>query len=183
MARKMRSSEEVELNLASMLDMAFQLLAFFILTFQPPPAEMQILMRMPPAQAVLGGGTQAAGSDETKKPEEVKPVKTLLVTVLAAENGGIMAPMQVGVPGQKEGLANIPVDKELNALTNELDKYFKGSADAFDQVIVQASPELCYGELMRVVEVCSKQKFSDGTLLKKLSFVALPSNPGSGGGT
>ena len=29
------SQEEVELNLAAMLDMAFQLLTFFILTFRP----------------------------------------------------------------------------------------------------------------------------------------------------
>ena len=34
--KKRKSSDEVELNLAAMLDMAFQLLTFFILTFKPP---------------------------------------------------------------------------------------------------------------------------------------------------
>ena len=42
----------MELNLVAMLDLAFQLLAFFILTFKPAPAEGQILLRMPPAEAV-----------------------------------------------------------------------------------------------------------------------------------
>ena len=42
---------EVELNLASMLDMAFQLLAFFILTFHPSPIEGQLLLHLPPAVA------------------------------------------------------------------------------------------------------------------------------------
>ncbi len=37
--KKKRKQGEVELNMASMLDMAFQLLTFFILTFRPPPAE------------------------------------------------------------------------------------------------------------------------------------------------
>ena len=36
--KKSRGKEEVELNLAAMLDMAFQLLAFFILTFRPSPS-------------------------------------------------------------------------------------------------------------------------------------------------
>ena len=47
-AKRHRSQEEVELNLAAMLDMAFQLLAFFILTFQAGPLEGQINLRLPP---------------------------------------------------------------------------------------------------------------------------------------
>ena len=35
--KKHKSNDEVELNLAAMLDMAFQLLTFFILTFKPAP--------------------------------------------------------------------------------------------------------------------------------------------------
>ena len=42
MVKKHRSTEDVTLNVTAMLDMAFQLLAFFILTFRPPPGEAQI---------------------------------------------------------------------------------------------------------------------------------------------
>ena len=162
------SQVEVELNLASMLDMAFQLLFFFILTFKPPPAEGQILLRMPPPQPVIGVGTQRAGEDENKDPNEVKPVKTLTITVVSKE-GGIDA-IAVGVPPE---MRPVPV---INQLNDELSKYFTGSGDAFEQVIINASPELAWSELMRVVEICTSQRFSDGKPLGKLSFVALPSS-------
>ena len=49
----------MELNVTAMLDMAFQLLAFFVLTFKPPPGEDQIYLKLPPAQPVAGmTGTQ-----------------------------------------------------------------------------------------------------------------------------
>ena len=63
-ARKQRPQSEVELNVASMLDMAFQLLAFFILTFRPAPLEGQISLRLPPPQPITGGA-QPAWADTT----------------------------------------------------------------------------------------------------------------------
>ena len=158
--------EEVELNMAAMLDMAFQLLTFFILTFRPPPVEGQIALRMPPPQAVLGAGQQKAGQDESKDPKDVKPVKTLTIT-LASQGGGIDL-IEVGVP--TVGMSQV----SMGALNEKLSEYFKGSGDAFEQVIIQASPTLRWGELMRVVEVCTNQRFSDGSKLGKLSFVTLP---------
>ena len=47
MARR-KKQEGVELNLAAMLDMAFQLLTFFILTFRPAPVEGQVDLLLPP---------------------------------------------------------------------------------------------------------------------------------------
>ncbi len=47
-----------------MLDMAFQLLAFFVLTFRQAPLEGQISLRLPPPQAtVVVKNGEAAGSD------------------------------------------------------------------------------------------------------------------------
>jgi biopolymer transport protein ExbD len=165
---KMRSQEEVELNLASMLDMAFQLLFFFVLTFKPPPAEGQIQLRMPPPQPVIGVGSQRAGEDPNKDPNDVKPVKTLTIS-LRSGDGGIQN-IGVGVPPVMNQVPSV------NQLSDELSKYFKGSGDAFEQVIIEASPELAWSELMRVVEICTNQRFSNGEKLGKLSFVALPPN-------
>src|SRR5262245_59305050 len=53
--KKPRSHGEVELNMAAMLDMAFQLLAFFILTFRPSAVESQVSLRMPPAKITSEG--------------------------------------------------------------------------------------------------------------------------------
>ena len=160
------TQEDVELNVAAMLDMAFQLLTFFILTFRPPPVEGQITLRMPPPQAVLGAGSTAAGQDESKDPKDVKPVKTLTITVASA--GGNIDVVEVGVP--TVGMTQVP----FPSLNDKLGEYFKGSGDAFEQVIIQASPNLQWGQLMRVVEICTNQRFSDGAKLGKLSFVTLP---------
>jgi len=47
MQRKKRHIEgDVQLNMAAMLDMAFQLLAFFILTYRPAPVEGWAIERM-----------------------------------------------------------------------------------------------------------------------------------------
>ena len=49
---KKSKAAEVEVQITPMLDMAFQLLTFFILTYRPAPAEGQFSMNLLPAQAV-----------------------------------------------------------------------------------------------------------------------------------
>jgi biopolymer transport protein ExbD len=167
----MRSDEDVQLNLASMLDMAFQLLAFFILTFQSLADEPETRMCMPPPlKAAEVGGKQAPGQAENRDLDAVRPAKTLLITV--ADRDGEIDFLQVGVPSIAP-----PAQIQFPQLNDTLTQYFKGSGDAFEQVIINGTGTLRWGELMRVVDTCSIQKFSDGTRLKKLSF-ALVGAPG-----
>ena len=53
---RQHSAEGVELNVTAMLDMAFQLLAFFILTFRPGPFEPAVQLHLPPARPIVPGG-------------------------------------------------------------------------------------------------------------------------------
>src|SRR5580658_3543328 len=93
--KKKSGDEEVELNLAAMLDMAFQLLSFFILTFRPAPVEGQITLRMPPPQSITPvAGGQEAGKD-VKNTDPLKGLKTLTISVLPTAQGGI-SQMMVG---------------------------------------------------------------------------------------
>jgi biopolymer transport protein ExbD len=165
MARKMRSKAEVELNLASMLDMAFQLLMFFLLTFRPPPVEGQIRMNMPPPQPIVGKpGGMTAGSDDKLDPKEVKLLKTLVITVIAKPNSGQRDVMLVG-------------DEQVMEVTKvgvQVRKLLTEPGTPFEQIIIQASPELEYSELMEVVESCTLQKGDDGKeLVKHLSLLPL----------
>jgi len=66
--RHRRSQEEVELNVTAMLDMAFQLLAFFILTFKPPPVEGSIALRLPPAAPINAHGKEVARHVDRRPP-------------------------------------------------------------------------------------------------------------------
>ena len=96
---KHRSDEDVELNVTAMLDMAFQLLAFFVLTFKPPPGEDQIYLKLPPAQPVAGmTGTQKAGADETKDPKDVKTDQVADGEPDGRRGSGSITDVPVGIP-------------------------------------------------------------------------------------
>ena len=50
--RRKVKQEGVTLNMAAMLDMAFQLLAFFIATFKPMTIEQPIAPKLPPPERI-----------------------------------------------------------------------------------------------------------------------------------
>lgn len=161
--RKHDSGEDVTLNMAAMLDMAFQLLTFFILTFKPSPIEGQISMRLPPPQAIITKQNQAQVGADTSRKDLVPGVTTLVISVYANPAGRIDG-FQVGeeaVPG-------------MGALQNKLQTVFQDPTNPFEQVILQVDEALRYEELMKLVALCADQVMPDGTRLSKLSFVELP---------
>ena len=157
----------MELNLAAMLDMAFQLLTFFILTFKPSPIEGQVSLRLPPPKPVtMIKEGQQAGAD-TSNTNPVVGVNTLTVTVIATPSGGIDS-MAIG-----EG----SVGMSLTALENRLKAVLSDPGSPFDQVIIQVGSDLRYSELMSIIDICTRQTLPSGEKLSKLSFVELPNAP------
>jgi biopolymer transport protein ExbD len=166
--RKRRSQGDVELNLAAMLDMAFQLLTFFILTFKPAPVEGQIALRMPPPQPVVNVKDAPQAGNNADDKSLFKGLNTLVISVFAAKSGDI-AMIAIGGPSEEpKNLSSNPV-----RLDEELKRVLSGTANPFEQVIIQVSSELNYSALMKVVDVCSRQRLSTGERLTKLSFVPL----------
>lgn len=163
MARKTkrRKQGEVELNLAAMLDMAFQLLTFFILTFRPAPVEGQVLLRLPPPKPVTATGQAAGSNAENTNP--VEGLTTLVITAIANNDGGLRQ-MAIG----ETSMGNI------QAMERRLTTVLSDPGSGFDQVIIQVDSRLRYEELMQVVDVCTRQKLPNGEKLTKLSFVELP---------
>ena len=162
--RKLRSKADVELNLAAMLDMAFQLLAFFVLVYKPLPVEGQISLRMPPPQAtaVVRDGQEAGQDYNNTNP--IQGINTLTISVLADPKTGLISGLAVG-EAQVQGLSD---------LEGRLRTVFSDAGNPFDQVIIQVSDSCRYEELMKVIDVCTRQKLPDGKPLSKLSFVGLP---------
>jgi biopolymer transport protein ExbD len=161
--KRRRSQSEVELNLAAMLDMAFQLLTFFILTFKPAPIEGQVLLRMPPPQPVTNiNAGERAGAD----PNNLNPLQGLSTLVISAlaDTDGSLKQMAVG---------EAPIGG-LTALERKLEDIFRDPGSGFDQVILQVDSRLHYGPLMQIIDVCTRQKLPSGKPLTKLSFVELP---------
>ena len=166
--KKHKGSESVELNLAAMLDMAFQLLTFFILTFKPSPIEGQINLKLPPPQPVAGVKNGKAAGDNDANNDPVKNLNSLIITVFSAPTGRI-ATISVGE-------ANVAGPPGLESRLKQV--LGPESGAAFDQVILQVGSKLKYDELMKVVDVCTKQTLANGEKLTKLSFVELPDGAG-----
>jgi biopolymer transport protein ExbD len=164
--RKRASQEEVVLNLAAMLDMAFQLLAFFILTFRPAPVEGQINLNLPPPVPIAA--QQQEQKDDAGEPG-IAAAHTLTITIVAAGNGQV-ASMSVGLAKLFEG----PLDRgRINMIDRRLKDVFAIEGKPFDQVLLRVGKALNYGELMKIIEICTRQKMADGKPVNKISFVEL----------
>ena len=162
--KKKRLQGAVELNLAAMLDMAFQLLAFFILTFKPAPVEGDVVLRLPaPLPTTVQPNAEPLGSNE-KNPNPIQGLTSLVITVTNDESGGT----------KSIAIGDQPV-ASLAEFESKLQAVLGDGGAGFDQVLIQVGSELNYEELMRVVDVCTRQKLAGGQRLTKLSFVALPS--------
>jgi biopolymer transport protein ExbD len=164
--KNVRRAEEPTVQIAPMLDMAFQLLTFFILTYHPTPTEGQFFMNLLPPQPATKIGeeapTDAAASD--KLPASLRT----LPTVLKAGAGGSLAEISVGDQ-------TIPTDSA--ALEKELDKYLQDPNLPFDQTLLKVDPNLKYSELMKVINAFSNA-FSRAKKPPNISFDELP--PGEG---
>src|SRR5579863_3470420 len=122
MARR-RKQNEVELNLAAMLDMAFQLLAFFILTFKPSPVEGQISLHLPPPKPVANVKAEKEAGENVADMSPVAGLETLLVSLFSTPSGDL-ASMAIGE-------ANVGSQKELDS---RLRSILKDPGSPFEQV-------------------------------------------------
>jgi biopolymer transport protein ExbD len=157
-------SQEIEIPITPMLDMAFQLLTFFILTYKPAPTEGQFSMNLLPAQAA---------TEITKEPPKEQTTTSVdaelrtLKTVLRAGDGGKIGEIT---------LADKPI-QGMDELKKELEGFVNDPLVSFDQALIKVDPQLRYSELMKVIDVFSSLKPKP---LTKISFSEL--NPSEGAG-
>lgn len=167
MRRKRRHIEgDVQLNMAAMLDMAFQLLAFFILTYRPAPVEGCIALRMPPPGPVTrpessrDGGAANNPADAT----DLAGVSTLQIAVTANKDGSISS---IRVAEHR------PVT-DLQDFEQKLRSLMKMSDIPFEQVLLKVGPALEYENLLKIIEICARNKLTSGDKQTKLSIVEMP---------
>lgn len=159
--KKVRAPDEVELNMAAMLDMAFQLLAFFILTFRPSPVESQISLRMP------NSATTAAAGQTSDQAAQEAPGLQLTISVHASDTGEI-AGIEVG----SQTLAvNANPAETITALRATLKDAL--TAAEFESIALLVSDDLNYERMMQVLDVCSHQTLPNGEQMTKISIDSL----------
>lgn len=161
--KKVRGHDDVELNVAAMLDMAFQLLAFFILTFKPSPIESQIMMRLPADKPV----TQAPSTQVDSAQVEDEGL-VISISIYSTPEGEIDK-LEVG----QRVISAPTVDELLPAFKTELAVIVQLGCDS---ITVRVGEDLRYERLMQIVDICGKQELPSGERLSKVSIVPLKSN-------
>jgi biopolymer transport protein ExbD len=160
---------EVEIPITPMLDLAFQVLLFFILTYQPSSMEGQLEMTLPDmAQA------------KAAKPENVKPSSSATgelelpaeVTVLLymRRDGARDGSLGRIVVQEKQGNKELP-DKA--ALEKYLASIRTGLANTHD-IKLAGDGDLKNGVTMEIMDVCTRAGFTNIALGKPLDQAGEP---------
>lgn len=152
---------EVEVQITPMLDMAFQLLTFFILTYRPAPVEGQFAMNLLPPQPATKFDTPISEGNVSESSEVPQALRTL-TTTLHASPSGQLASIELG----EERMG------DLDALRDRLAEILGDPNLPFDQALIQVDPDLRYEELMKVIDIFTSLK------LTKISFSELGATPG-----
>ncbi len=154
---KKSKQQEVAIPVTPMLDMAFQLLTFFILTYRPMPSEGQFGMNLLPASPAIKMDAAAPPDTNTQNNDVPASLRTM-TTQLYANPDGSLGKVMIE-ENELQGM------EQLKAKLKEFLDPAKG--DLFEQALIQADPQLKYEELMKVIDIFSSLK------INKISFAEL----------
>ncbi len=136
-------ADEVFIPVAPMLDMAFQLLAFFIMTFKPPTAEMHVDLYLPVAAVAMPKQADGrAQADSARIESELE--NDLLIRAEADELGDLksLRLSEVSIP-------------DADALGDRLRRYARTLGNQTLRVRIAADDRLRYEPVARVIAACS----------------------------
>jgi len=132
-----------------MLDMTFQLLSFFVLTFNLPGAgEGRMDLQMPSAGAAKAAAAEQADPFAMSSTEVEPPAE---IVVVAGSDAGKLGALAVRDKAQTTNVA------DLSALQAELAKLRREYPKA--QVQIEAAGNLRYAQLVEVMDTCLAAKF------------------------
>lgn len=141
---------EPDLPITPMLDMSFQLLSFFILTFKPTPTEGQIAMTLPKEE----GGPDAISFPTAA---DDKPVK-YIVRVTAGEKGVIR-----DITLKEDGAATNPIDlgADPQALLNKLKEKYAELKGKPGKLAIEIDESVLQDYVVRLIDAGILAGFTD----------------------
>ena len=147
MPRRRADNSEVEGDFTSMLDMIFNLLAFFMITFNPPKPELNFDLTLPPPKKIE---QQTKSTEDMFAPKD-EIFKDVTIRLTADENGGLAG---IFVEGQKvEGIQGM-INKVM-----KIGGAMEGAAVSLEEGALEAAniicdPSLKYVHVITVVDAC-----------------------------
>ena len=159
--KKAKKDEEIQIPITPMLDMAFQLLCFFVLTYHPAPSEGQFSMNLLPAQPAVA--MDAPATDANASNNDLPAGLKTLPVLLRATDDGTIAQITMG---------ENPVS-DLATLAAEVKETFNNPTLPFDQTVLKTDPKLKWSEVVKVVNIFYDNKVT------KISFSELGPDDGA----
>lgn len=163
---------EIPLPIAPMLDLSFQLLFFFVVTYNPIPyIEGQMDLNLPKKQESQGPPQQP---DESHKEEEADPPIDLTIVVRTSKNPrtrGMISELATQTAEGKNPL-DPNLDEALKQLTQRLEAARrpaneKKDPEKPDLVKVQAEADLKWGEMVKIMDTCEQIGFQVSFIMPK----------------
>jgi biopolymer transport protein ExbD len=162
--------EDVFFPVVPMLDMAFQLLAFFILTFKAPSAETHIDLHLPTTPAALPAAPRGQARPRASRAVDADLENDLLVRALADDLGDLKA--------LRLGEAEVP---DLSALGERLRRYTGLLGNRPLRVRLVADDRLRYEPAAQIIATCSAAGVASVRLAQPGVSSALPGLTGGAG--
>jgi biopolymer transport protein ExbD len=134
----------VQFPVTPMLDMAFQLLAFFILTFQSPTAETRLDLYLPASPAALPGSPEGRNASAPSRRADMDLENDLWIRAESDDVGNLDS-LSLG-----ESLVT-----NLAELADRLRRYAKLLGDRPLRVRLLADDRLRYEEAAKIVGACT----------------------------
>ena len=136
--------DEIFFPAAPLLDMAFQLLAFFILTFKAPTAETHIELHLPATPAALPSSARGQSRATSARVVDVDLENDLMIRAEADDLGDLKT-LRLGDA----------VVSDLATLSDRLRRYISLMGSRPLRVRLIADDRLMYEPAARIIAVCS----------------------------
>jgi biopolymer transport protein ExbD len=160
------SPENVQFPVTPMLDMAFQLLAFFILTFQSPTSETRLDLYLPTTPVALPGSPQGQARATPPRRTDLDLENDLRIRAEADDLGDLKS--------LKLGDTLLP---DLEALGDRLRRYSVVLDGRPLRVRLLADDRLRYEEAARIIGTCNAAGVASIRLADPASAEALRARP------
>ncbi len=161
-AKRGEPAEDVSFPVTPMLDMAFQLLAFFILTFQSPTTETRLNLYLPTTPAALPGAPRGQARVAPVRRTDLDLENDLRIRAEADDLGDLRS--------LKLGDSPLP---DVAALADRLRRYRAVLDGRPLRVRLAADDRLRYEEAARIIGACN----AAGVASVKLADPASPDGP------
>ncbi len=162
--RKAEDGPEPTLPITPMLDMAFQLLAFFILTYHPSDLEGQMQLALPSDDAKAAAKPEDVKPDSKSEKDLALEIPSDLTVVVKTQNdgvnNGIISALTVEDRSGPTTIRPEGAEPSLSALTRYL-KSVRANVENKSAIKLQGDSKLKWDNVVQVMDACRKAGFDN----------------------